>query len=166
MSRSFQKFAVLLAISVFYTVHAQSTNSFAPDAAQLKHIRKILREVPLIDGHNDLPWEYRKAFKDKVEDVDLTHDTSKLGWFTDLPRLKAGGVGGQFWSVYVPPEMTNADAVQATLEQIDVVYRLVAKYPQSLELAPSTMIRLASRRETMRPSACGRSPNSSLHIES
>jgi membrane dipeptidase len=136
MMRFVQKLAGLLAISIFSTVHAQSTtNLFAPDAAQLTHIRKILREVPLIDGHNDLPWEYRKLYKDKLEDADLTHDTSKLGWVTDLPRLKAGGLGGQFWSVWVPPELTNADAVQATLEQIDVVHRLVARYPESLEMA-------------------------------
>ena len=66
-------------------------------------VRQLLREVPLIDGHNDLPWQYRKRTND-FSAIDLTRDTSKLNppVVTDIPRLRAGGVGAQFWSVYVP----------------------------------------------------------------
>lgn len=107
-----------------------------PDAATLAKVRRILREVPLIDGHNDVPWQYRKR-KATFEQVDLAGDTSQLRppMVTDIPRLRAGGVGGQFWSVYIPTSLTNGAAIQAVLEQIDVVHRMVARYPETFELA-------------------------------
>ncbi|HET8773745.1 MAG TPA: dipeptidase [Thermoanaerobaculia bacterium] len=100
-------------------------------------VDKILREVPLIDGHNDLPWQYRERVKNHLAQIDLRQDQSKLEkpLHTDIARLKAGRVGGQFWSVYVPASLKGADAVQATLEQIDVVHRLDNAYPESLALA-------------------------------
>jgi membrane dipeptidase len=98
-------------------------------------VRRILRESPLIDGHNDLAWEYRRTANNQLDAIDISGDTRPLGLVTDLPRLRAGGIGGQFWSVYVPPELTNGAAVTAVLEQIDVVHRLIARYPQDLELA-------------------------------
>src|ERR1700689_883047 len=103
-----------------------STNSFAPDPARLQIVQRILQESPLIDGHNDLPWEFRKLCTNQLDAIDLTRDTTPMGLATDLPRLKAGGLGGQFWSVYVPGELTNGAAVTAVLEQIDVVHRLIA----------------------------------------
>jgi membrane dipeptidase len=105
--------------------------------AQDARVDRILREVPLIDGHNDLPWEYRERVKNHLAHLDLRQDQSKLAkpLHTDLARLKAGHVGGQFWSVYVPVTLKGADALQATLEQIDVVHRLCAAYPEALELA-------------------------------
>lgn len=104
--------------------------------AQLVTVRKILREVPLIDGHNDVPWQYRKR-KAGFDEVDLAGDTRKLRppMVTDLARLRAGGVGGQFWSVYIPTSFTNGAGIQAVIEQIDVVHRMVARYPEALELA-------------------------------
>ncbi len=107
-----------------------------PDPATLAAVRQILREVPLIDGHNDLPWQYRKRTND-LSAIDLAHDTSKLSppVVTDIPRLRAGGVGAQFWSVYVPPIPAGAAAVQALLEQIDVVHQIVARWPDTFELA-------------------------------
>ncbi|HEX9981874.1 MAG TPA: dipeptidase [Thermoanaerobaculia bacterium] len=100
-------------------------------------IDRILREVPLIDGHNDLPWQMRERVRNQLSKLDLRADQSKLATplHTDLARLKAGHLGGQFWSVYVPASMKGADAVQATLEQIDVVHRLAALYPETLEIA-------------------------------
>ena len=109
------------------------------DPQKIARVREILKEVPLIDGHNDLPWELRKHSnaleRIDISRVDLRKDTSATGLVTDFPRLRTGCIGGQFWSVYIPPELTNAVAVQAVLEQIDVVHRLIAKYPDQLELA-------------------------------
>ena len=100
---------------------------------QLAVARQLLSRVPLVDGHNDLPWELRTrgglgpGGPDLAEPVSFTH--------TDLPRLAAGRVGAQFWSVYVPATLQGDAAVAATLEQIDLVYRMVAGYPGALELA-------------------------------
>jgi len=100
-------------------------------------VDRILKEVPLIDGHNDLPWEYRERAKNQLGKIDIRQDQSKLEkpLHTDIARLRQGRVGGQFWSVYVPASLEGADAVQATLEQIDVVHRLGATYPDTFELA-------------------------------
>jgi membrane dipeptidase len=103
---------------------------------------QILKQTPLIDGHNDLPWEIRDRFKGRLAGIDLKSDTSKLvpppggaPLMTDIPRLRAGLVGGQFWSVWVPVDMNGFEAVQTTLEQIDLVKRVAAKYPADFEIA-------------------------------
>jgi membrane dipeptidase len=100
-------------------------------------VDRILREVPLIDGHNDLPWQYRERVKNQLAQIDLRQDQSKLEkpLHTDIARLRTGRVGGQFWSVYVPASLKGADAVQATMEQIDVVHRIDATYPETFALA-------------------------------
>jgi membrane dipeptidase len=117
-------------------MRAQPTNhALTPDPARLEIVRRILRESPLIDGHNDLAWEFRRTANNRLDAIDLAGDTGSLGLVTDLRRLKAGGIGGQFWSVYVPPDLANGAAVTAVLEQIDMVRRLIARYPQDLELA-------------------------------
>ena len=90
-----------------------------------------LRAVPVLDGHNDLPMALREHAGYRVEG--LAADRPEL--HTDIARLRAGGVGGQFWSVYVPSALSEPDAVVATMEQIDAVYRLVAAYPQDLAVA-------------------------------
>ncbi len=107
------------------------------DAATRARIDRILKTTPLIDGHNDLPWELREKYASKVEITDVAANSDKLRepLQTDIARLRAGRVGGQFWSVYVPAELTGGTAVQATLEQIDIVKRLAARYPADLELA-------------------------------
>ena len=106
-------------------------------AAQDARVDRILKEVPVIDGHNDLPWEYRQRVKSHLAQIDIAQDQSKLEkpLHTDIARLRTGRVGGQFWSVYVPATLKGADAVQTTLEQIDVVHRIVAKYPETFALA-------------------------------
>ena len=103
---------------------------------------QILKRTPLIDGHNDLPWEIRERFHSKVSAINLSSDTSVLpvpaggsALMTDINRLRRGGVGGQFWSVFVPVEMQGPVAVQATLEQIDIVRQMAERYPQDFELA-------------------------------
>jgi len=107
------------------------------DSQDIARVRALLSRAPLIDGHNDLPWEIRQQFARKLARVDLRADlrTLEKPTHTDLARLAQGGVGGQFWSVYVPVELAGADAVQAVLEQIDVVHRMASAYPERLELA-------------------------------
>ena len=95
--------------------------------------RDLLRRFPLIDGHNDLPWELRERAGGDVRKLNLAAPVA--GTHTDLPRLAAGGVGAQFWSVYVPDSLAGDGMVTAVLEQIDVVRRMVAAYPEALELA-------------------------------
>jgi membrane dipeptidase len=115
---------------------ADSASPSKPDPATLATVRRLLREVPLIDGHNDLPWQYRKRSND-FSAIDLTHDTSKLDppVVTDIPRLRAGGVGAQFWSVYVATTPGGPTPVEAVLQQIDVVHQMIARYPETFELA-------------------------------
>ncbi len=109
-----------------------------PPAALVEQAKRILKEVPLIDGHNDVPWQYKDRVQNHLDRIDLSRSTAGLTprpMHTDIPRLRAGLVGGQFWSVYIPVELAGPGAVRITLEQIDVVHRLIEKYPQDLELA-------------------------------
>ncbi len=108
-------------------------NSFSNDTA-LQHARALLKSTPLIDGHNDLPWvirEYKQAPRD-VEAYDLRQHTPHD---TDLPRLKDGQVGAQFWSVYIPGEIKAEGYAKVQLEQIEIARRFIARYPESLALA-------------------------------
>ena len=96
--------------------------------------RKIHAESPVFDGHNDLPWALRTRDGLSFRTVDFTRDQPTL--HTDLPRLKKGGVGAQFWSAFVPVDTAKKGAaVTTTLEQIDVIHRLVKQYPAQLEMA-------------------------------
>jgi membrane dipeptidase len=89
--------------------------------------------VPLVDGHNDLAWAMRKLAAYDLDEIDLTQNVPAL--HTDLPRLRAGGIGAQFWSVFVPASLQGDSAVTATLEQIDFVYALAARHAGQLGLA-------------------------------
>src|SRR5258708_40376879 len=98
-------------------------------------VDRVLAATPLIDGHNDLPWEIRSRFKGDLAAVDLKSDTARLPFppdsaalMTDIPRLRTGRVGGQFWSVWVPVNITGFEAVPTTLEQIDLIKRMCAGY--------------------------------------
>lgn len=103
---------------------------------QEARVMQILKRTPLIDGHNDLPWALRQGFGNDPHGVDLTQNLSaSTRLHTDIPRLRAGGVGGQFWSVYVPASMAPVDAAKATFEQIDTVKRIVAAHPETFEIA-------------------------------
>jgi membrane dipeptidase len=116
------------------TLVIAATAAFAQTDAR---VERILTEVPLIDGHNDLPWEYRDRVKNHLAQLDIRQDQSHLAkpLHTDIARLRQGHIGGQFWSVYVPVELKGADAVLTTMQQIDVVHRLAATYPDVFELA-------------------------------
>jgi membrane dipeptidase len=114
--------------------------------------RALLRRFPLIDGHNDLPWALRARAGGDTSRVRLTGPGDAAaaepagqaevnlaapvaGTHTDLPRLAAGGVGAQFWSVYVPSSLAADGAVTTVLEQIELARRMIARYPEALELA-------------------------------
>lgn len=102
-----------------------------------KRVQRLLKKTPLIDGHNDLPWQMRRRFENDLSKKSLLEDTATLEppMHTDIPRMRKGGVGGQFWSVYVPVSLAPDEAVRVTLEQIDVVHRLCELYPEHFELA-------------------------------
>jgi membrane dipeptidase len=107
-------------------------------------VDQVLLQTPLIDGHNDLPWEIRERFKSDVAAINLASDTSHLpleagqaALMTDIPRLRAGHVGAQFWSVWIPVSAQGFEAVQMTLEQIDLVKRMSAQYPADFAMAYS-----------------------------
>jgi membrane dipeptidase len=96
----------------------------------LNRARGLHKQVPLIDGHNDYPWALRGLDPGRdFAEADITASLPKL--MTDIPRLRQGGVGGQFWSVYVPSSMQGKDAVTATLEQIDIVHRMMRRWPET-----------------------------------
>lgn len=103
--------------------------------SRLDNARALLRRSPLVDGHNDLAWALREAGS---QDLAGTNLAGPVGFtHTDLPRLAEGGVGAQFWSVYVPVSLAGEAAVAVTLEQIDFVHRMAGRYPDRLELALS-----------------------------
>ncbi|KAM6942576.1 dipeptidase 1 [Xenentodon cancila] len=96
---------------------------------------RLMSETPLIDGHNDLPWQLRKQFNNELNKVDLhTLGTTH----TNIPKIKQGRFGAQFWSAYVPCETQYKDAVRQTLEQIDVIHRMCQKYPETFELTTTS----------------------------
>ncbi|MEV0786682.1 dipeptidase [Streptomyces sp. NPDC050423] len=101
---------------------------------QLERARELLAEHPVVDGHNDLPWALREQVNYDLDARDIATDQS-AHLHTDIPRLRAGGVGAQFWSVYVRSDMAGEDAVSATLEQIDAVAELLARHPADLRRA-------------------------------
>jgi membrane dipeptidase len=116
--------ATLAAALSAATAHAQ-------DPAVLTHAKALMREVPLIDGHNDLPWEVR-VHGLSFDSVDIAHAPDLM---TDIPRLRAGMVGAQFWSTYSPATLEHHGAARIGMEQGDVVHRMVARYPEVFEMA-------------------------------
>ena len=124
-------------LALTLTLAASAACAAAQDATEddaLARARVLLEEHILIDGHNDLPWAIREhaAAPLDVEAYDLRRPAPGN---TDLARLRAGGVGGQFWSVYVPGELDFADYARVQLEQIDVARRVIERYPDDLALA-------------------------------
>src|SRR6476661_1547126 len=121
---------------VFLVVLSMSVSSAQSQQSLLDRARALHKQALLIDGHNDYPWALREH--DPARDLDkLDIRKPQPSIMTDIARLKAGGVGGQFWSVYVPVELQGQAAVTATLEQIDIVHRMIRKYPETFELALS-----------------------------
>jgi membrane dipeptidase len=133
--------------TVLATLCAPLAIAQSSDAALTARVDHVLAKVPLIDGHNDLPWEIRERFGNAAG-VDLSASTANLpqsvqagearsALMTDIPRLRSGHVGAQFWSVWIPPTVTGPAAVKMTIEQIDLVRNMVARYPKDLQMAYS-----------------------------
>ena len=103
-----------------------------------RRARDMLRRFPLIDGHNDLPWALRARARQhghNASQVVFNLEAPSGGLHTDLPRLAAGGIGAQFWSVYVPASLAGDGAVTAVLEQIDLACRMIVRYPEAFGIA-------------------------------
>ena len=131
----------VLAAALFWAAPLAAQQAATPEQVAAA----ALEAAPVWDGHNDVPWQLRDRYDNMIAGFDF-HDTQAQGegtpletaMHTDLPRLRAGRVGAQFWSVFVPVTLVpEAEAVQATIEQIDVTRRLIAAYPDDLQLALS-----------------------------
>src|SRR5688500_17251141 len=131
--------AACIAVAVLApTLAAQSSDT------HLERARRILRSTPLIDGHNDLPWAIRRASVSPM-DVEAYDLRKKTAGHTDLARLRAGMLGAQFWSVYLPGDIADSGFARVQLEQIDIGRRVVAKYPEFQWALTAPAIRAAFR---------------------
>ena len=138
--------AARLAAALGMALAGSATAAGGSPASTAERVQRVLVNTPLIDGHNDLPWELRERFGSDLSRIDLSADTSTLPrpvdaseeWaplMTDIVRLHQGRVGGQFWSVWIPASVTGPRAVQMTLEEIDLVKRMVERYPRDFAMA-------------------------------
>ncbi|WP_282949500.1 MULTISPECIES: dipeptidase [unclassified Sphingopyxis] len=134
---------LLVGLAAFALISTPAMAQKSPEATA----EAALKKAPVFDGHNDVPWALRGRAANMINDFDFvdTTDTAKpdaappvIAMHTDLRRLRKGHVGAQFWSVYVPANSNEQQAVQQTLEQIDVTKRLVARYPNDLALAANS----------------------------
>ncbi|MEV5975322.1 dipeptidase [Streptomyces sp. NPDC051921] len=134
-------------------------------ADRLAEARELLASAPVVDGHNDLPWALREHCGYDLDRLDIAGD-QRGALHTDLARLRAGGVGAQFWSVYVPGRLAGDHAVSATLEQIDVVDQLLVRYAADLAPALTADDMEAARKEgriaSLKGAEGGHSINNSL----
>jgi membrane dipeptidase len=113
--------------------HDTGASVMGPADHHVERARAILRDAPLIDGHNDLAIALRERVGLRTSTVDLRAHVDGLD--TDIPRLRAGGVGGQFWSVWVPAALPELEALRMAIEQLDVVHRFVDRYPDAFAFA-------------------------------
>ena len=131
------RIASLLLATVLVALPTLAWAQTPPTQAELARVDRILRRTPLIDGHNDLPEQIHDNYGGDPARVDLTADTRTLSTplHTDIPRLREGRVGAQFWSVYVPAELQGAASAEAVHVQIDIVRQMVARHRNVFELA-------------------------------
>jgi membrane dipeptidase len=122
--------ALVLLLAGFDLIHAQAQGG--DDHREV--VRRVLATTPLVDGHNDLPWEIRNQ-DEAPRDVAAYDLRSRTPGHTDLARMRAGGVGAQFWSVYIPFSAVEEGAARVQLEEIDIARQIIARYPDHLELA-------------------------------
>lgn len=135
MYSAFKKIVLNLLVLTFIMANSSLQAQSERDDYREQAI-EILESVPLFDGHNDAPWQYRNRVGYKFSELDF-HDTSQLEdpMHTDIQRLKEGRVGAQWWSVYVSAHIPEDEAVVRTMEQIDFVKRMAKKYPDVFEMA-------------------------------
>ena len=142
-SRAMNMSHLLAGLAAFALISTPALAQKSPEATA----EAALKKAPVFDGHNDVPWALRGRVDNMINGFDFqdTTDTARpdatppeIAMHTDLMRLRKGHVGAQFWSVYVPSNPNEAQAVQQTLEQIDVMKRLVARYPDDLALASTS----------------------------
>ena len=131
MTRSILTLLLLFTIASISIVRTEQNDK--ADKATMERAQALHGQVPLIDGHNDYPWALRENAERDLAKLDISRPQPSI--MTDIARLRAGGVGGQFWSVYVPADLQGQSPVTATLEQIDIVHRMTRKYPDTFELA-------------------------------
>ncbi len=123
-----------LLLSLLGLLVAATTIVSAQQGDPLARAKALAGQQPVIDGHNDYPWALRQSTPDRdLDTLDIREPQKKT--MTDIPRLREGGVGAQFWSVYVPATMEGQTAIRATMEQIDIVHRMMQKYDRVFELA-------------------------------
>jgi len=130
------KLIPLVLLILFQTSCAGAQMTADSEEERRQQAIEILERVPLFDGHNDAPYQYRNRVGYKFGELDF-YDTTQLEnpMHTDIPRLKEGRVGAQWWSVYVPAGIPEDEAVKRTMEQIDFVYRMAERYPDEFEMA-------------------------------
>lgn len=135
------RYALLLAAALLAApaVTAQTAQGAPATSAENARFDRIARRTPLIDGHNDVPWAIRDDHAGNLDAVDLNTDTTRLTppMHTDFARLRRGGLGAQFWSVYVPASYKGAASTVAVFEQIDLTRRMIARDADKLEFANS-----------------------------
>jgi membrane dipeptidase len=121
--------ALLALVGVLCAPNAQGQKP----VPELERAKELMRQVPLIDGHNDLPWALRTDYGMDWDSLDISRPQPQL--MTDIPRLRAGLVGAQFWSTYVPSSFDGSGAGRAGVEENDIVHRMIERYPEVFELA-------------------------------
>lgn len=129
--------AALFALSAAASAQPSKSTDSGQPRAKIKLTDAALelhRSALLIDGHNDLPWQMRTKAGSSFDRLDIAQPQPAL--HTDIERLRRGGVGGQFWSAYVPAStIRTGDAARMTLEQIDLIHRMAGRYPETFEMA-------------------------------
>ena len=136
-----------VAVALGLLLGAGGTQAQPIDPKVQARIDRILKRTPLIDGHNDLPWALRQDHGQAVEGLESGPDKRAKPLHTDMQRMRAGRVGGQFWSVFITGTLVGDQAIRTTIEQIDTARRIIEAYPQHLELAANAddMIRIHRR---------------------
>ncbi len=127
----------ILALLLAATSFATAAPAQQIDSRTEARIDRILKRTPLIDGHNDLPWALREDHGLNVEGLESGTDRRTVPLMTDMSRMRAGRVGGQFWSVYISGTLVGDEAIRVTLEQIDTARRLIDRYPEHLQFGSS-----------------------------
>ncbi|XP_077982396.1 dipeptidase 1-like [Glandiceps talaboti] len=132
--------AVLVLIIIIVVAVVASNGSSKLSSDPMTRARQLMERVPLVDGHNDLPWQLKTNFDNRLENIDLEISTAdKFGKYghTDIPRLRQGLIGAQFWAAYVSCNSQYKDAIRFVLEQIDVIKRFSSQYPDTFEFVTS-----------------------------